>query len=93
VFQCRALIRRSQHTCSFCKHPLMLETRLKQEAELCWVSPNGVQDLKVIKPGGEHAYADALQTAKLSKPVYQVCTIMVRPPPPPPRPSPALHGV
>lgn len=29
-------------------------------------------DLKVIQPGDDHKYADALQTAKLSKPVYQV---------------------
>jgi hypothetical protein len=54
------------------------------------VSPHCVQDLKVIKPGGEHAYADALQTAKLSKPVYQVRAIMVCSGDPTP---PAWHGV
>lgn len=29
-------------------------------------------DLKVIRPGGDHQYADALQTGRLSKPIYQV---------------------
>jgi hypothetical protein len=29
-------------------------------------------DLKVIQPGGGHAYAGALHTDKLDKPVYQV---------------------
>ena len=32
-------------------------------------------DLKVIQPGSEHAYADALHTGRLSKPVYQVCVV------------------
>lgn len=29
-------------------------------------------DLKVIQPGGDQQYAGALQTGRLSKPVYQV---------------------
>lgn len=33
-------------------------------------------DLKVIQPGTEHAYAKTLQTHKLSKPVYQVGTLL-----------------
>jgi len=33
-------------------------------------------DLKVIEPGAGHAYAKTLQTHKLSKPVYQVGTLL-----------------
>jgi hypothetical protein len=30
-------------------------------------------DLKVVQPGSVHAYAGALATGRLRKPVYQVC--------------------
>lgn len=33
-------------------------------------------DLKVIRPGAGHGYAEALQTARLTKPVYQVRPLM-----------------
>lgn len=37
-------------------------------------------DLKVIQPGDDHQYADALQTGRLRKPVYQVRLAAAVPP-------------